>query len=228
MIKGSTITPEIRAKMSLSHLGKTKSKEWKIKIGNANRGKKRTLEQNRRQSLRMKETGASHLIIFRFKKGSTAGSKNRNWSGGKVFVECKQCGKKIKVWKNEKKEKWGNFCCIECKNKYQSVHYSMKGNPNWLGGITTEYKRKRCKIRYYRNKNAIGSHTKSEWDELKRKYNFKCARCGREELSVSLTKDHIVPLSLEGTNFIDNIQPLCRRCNSIKNASIICYLPLIE
>jgi len=68
--------------------------------------------------------------------------------------------------------------------------------------------------RYLREKNAEGSHTEKEWEELKEKYNFKCVICGE---SNDLTKDHIQPLSKGGSNYIDNIQPLCRSCNSKKN-----------
>ena len=39
--------------------------------------------------------------------------------------------------------------------------------------------------------------------------------CGKAEPG-DLTVDHIVPLSLDGSNLIANIQPLCAVCNGIK------------
>jgi 5-methylcytosine-specific restriction endonuclease McrA len=66
---------------------------------------------------------------------------------------------------------------------------------------------------YVRKRNADGSHTFEQWNELKRKFKNKCAICRKKK---PLTKDHIFPLSEGGTNFIDNIQPLCRNCNSKK------------
>jgi 5-methylcytosine-specific restriction endonuclease McrA len=38
-----------------------------------------------------------------------------------------------------------------------------------------------------------------------------------------LTEDHVVPLSLGGSNDIDNIQPLCKSCNSSKRGRHIDY-----
>lgn len=70
--------------------------------------------------------------------------------------------------------------------------------------------------RYARERNAKGSHTLEEWKELKRKFNNKCAHCREEK---KLTKDHIIPLSKGGTDYITNIQPLCRNCNSKKWAN---------
>lgn len=67
-----------------------------------------------------------------------------------------------------------------------------------------------------------GHHTQQEWRELCAKYNHRCLACGQR---LPLTKDHIVPVHLGGSDDIDNIQPLCRSCNSSKNARVIDYRP---
>ena len=43
--------------------------------------------------------------------------------------------------------------------------------------------------------------------------NYKCVRCGSGE---KLTVDHVVPMVRGGTNDIDNLQTLCKSCNSKK------------
>ena len=68
-----------------------------------------------------------------------------------------------------------------------------------------------------------GSHTEEEWEELKAFYNFTCLRCGKQEPEISLTRDHIIPLTQGGADSIDNVQPLCARCNSKKNNKHIDY-----
>jgi 5-methylcytosine-specific restriction endonuclease McrA len=59
-----------------------------------------------------------------------------------------------------------------------------------------------------------GSFTAQEWTDLCARYDQRCAICGNQK---QLTVDHIVPLSKNGSNWIENIQPLCRSCNSSKN-----------
>ncbi len=71
-----------------------------------------------------------------------------------------------------------------------------------------------------RKRNAEGIFSFGEWNELKRKYNYCCANCGVEKL---LTVDHIIPLSKNGTNWIENIQPLCKSCNSRKHTKTYAY-----
>jgi len=70
---------------------------------------------------------------------------------------------------------------------------------------------------------AEGSHTDKEWQELKAFYKFKCLRCGKQEPEIKLTRDHVIPLTQGGSDSIDNIQPLCTRCNSKKNYKHIDY-----
>jgi 5-methylcytosine-specific restriction endonuclease McrA len=70
-----------------------------------------------------------------------------------------------------------------------------------------------------------GSFTASEWKALKEQYNYTCLRCGRREPKIKLTADHIVPISKGGAGTIDNIQPLCKPCNSAKHDDLIDYRP---
>lgn len=77
------------------------------------------------------------------------------------------------------------------------------------------------KRRRARKANALGSHTFKEWLQVKEEYGNMCPRCQRFEPEIKLTQDHIIPLSKNGTDFIDNIQPLCFSCNSSKRDKII-------
>ena len=70
---------------------------------------------------------------------------------------------------------------------------------------------------------AEGSHTEAQWEVLKTQYDWTCLRCGKREPAITLTRDHVVPLTQGGSDWIDNIQPLCFSCNSSKNARTIDY-----
>lgn len=70
-------------------------------------------------------------------------------------------------------------------------------------------------------KNAAGSYTEKEWLNLLEATGNKCLCCKRTD--VTLTRDHVLPLVSGGTDYIDNIQPLCRSCNSKKHTKHIDY-----
>lgn len=84
--------------------------------------------------------------------------------------------------------------------------------------------------RFLQKKGVIGFHHEYEWEKLKRKYNYCCAQCGISEKELEgiwsgtsftkLTRDHIIPISKGGTDFINNIQPLCVSCNARKHSQI--------
>jgi hypothetical protein len=141
------------------------------------------------------------------------------------------------------------FCSLLCKGKYfrkkrmskksefkEGEHRSLKTefkkgqtvgekNINWKGGISKTrdyilfYKRKRKLLQ----KKVPGNHTLKEWLDLKSKYNFTCPCCHLSEPEIKLTEDHIIPITKDGNNNIENIQPLCGSCNSKKNVKIIKY-----
>jgi 5-methylcytosine-specific restriction endonuclease McrA len=56
--------------------------------------------------------------------------------------------------------------------------------------------------------------TQKEWEEILERYHHSCAYCGAS--NVSMTKDHVVPVTKGGTHTKDNIVPACRSCNSSK------------
>lgn len=76
--------------------------------------------------------------------------------------------------------------------------------------------------RHARLKKNGGKHTEVEWLALCQLYNGCCLACKRK---AKLTKDHIIPVVNGGTDAIDNIQPLCKRCNSRKGTKTIDYRP---
>ena len=71
--------------------------------------------------------------------------------------------------------------------------------------------------RIARKRGNGGKFTAEEWQELKKKYNYTCLRCRRKEPDISLSIDHVIPISKGGHNSIENIQPLCLPCNVSKH-----------
>lgn len=65
-----------------------------------------------------------------------------------------------------------------------------------------------------------GSYTAEEWEALCAHYDYLCLCCKEQK---PLTVDHVIPISKGGENTIDNIQPLCKECNSRKGQNVIDY-----
>jgi 5-methylcytosine-specific restriction endonuclease McrA len=61
---------------------------------------------------------------------------------------------------------------------------------------------------------AVGVWTLEEWADILEQHGHQCAHCGAGD--VPLEKDHITPLTLGGSNWPENLQPLCRTCNARK------------
>jgi 5-methylcytosine-specific restriction endonuclease McrA len=77
---------------------------------------------------------------------------------------------------------------------------------------------KKIRARRLVESRAKGTHTVTQWNELKAEFGWRCVRCGC--IPDGLCKDHIIPIYRGGSDGIDNIQPVCRPCNSSKGAEV--------
>jgi len=69
------------------------------------------------------------------------------------------------------------------------------------------------RLRRIRKRGATGTFTEAQFQALCDYYGNVCLCCGQ---SGELTRDHVVPIVMGGSNYISNLQPLCKSCNSSK------------
>lgn len=58
-----------------------------------------------------------------------------------------------------------------------------------------------------------------EWKVIVQTTEGYCPVCGVEVEIERMTMDHIIPLSKGGIHHINNVQPMCRSCNSAKGSA---------
>lgn len=80
----------------------------------------------------------------------------------------------------------------------------------------------RIRRRNKRIRSLPGFHTLAEWKAMCISFDGRCVRCG---VKGPLTRDHIIPVSNpESSEWIENLQPMCRSCNLKKsNTQIVDY-----
>lgn len=159
---------------------------------------------------------------------------------------CQYCNKEFSKPREESMKNWTSrhkFCSKACTyasfrdkpvhdntgRKLTEEHKKKIGDalrgekaPQWKGGFNCS-KQRRARI-----SGAVGTHSETDWLALKKKYNYMCLCCKQQEPFVKLCEDHIVPLSMGGSNDISNIQPLCRSCNSRKFTKTVDYTLLFR
>lgn len=141
----------------------------------------------------------------------------------KVFRVCTICQKEFEREGSSRALR----CSLECRKKWavrRSIKWAEANRERQNATFRKYYQLHktehllRTKVRAFRIKGIGGTVSKSEWDEIKAKYNFKCLRCGKKK---KLTMDHVMPISSGGEHSVENIQPLCGPCNSIKATKTI-------
>lgn len=175
-------------------LGKHHRKESKRKTSEALKGIVRSRETKKKMSLAKKG-----IPSHRKGKHLTEEHKKRIAKGNK--------GKKLS---------------LETRRKIGNAHRGEKSR-FWKGGISFNHEY----LEWLKHKNrrlkqaSEGSHTFGEWELLKKQYGYTCPSCKMKEPKIKLTEDHIIPLSKGGSDYIENIQPLCGGCNSKKYTKTI-------
>ena len=151
----------------------------------------------------------------------------RYWLGKKFSEEHKQkiflSNIKNGNFHENPKEYWRNYG-REYAQKYRESH------PGYAYSIFKRWVDKNRSRVYYNNahrKRVSKRHSFEEWEKLKAKYNHICLSCNRQEPEIRLTEDHIIPIIKGGTDYISNIQPLCRNCNSKKYISDIDFREVV-
>ena len=118
-----------------------------------------------------------------------------------------------------------------CKSCWRArSRWIWKSDPRaWAARNLASYYRHRfarlasvCNLRA-RKIGAIGTISGLELERLLLQYGFRCQSCGKGEPETRISMDHIVPLHRGGPNAINNIQPLCLKCNSSKALRTIDY-----
>lgn len=102
-------------------------------------------------------------------------------------------------------------------NKEQRAIKARARTTRW---VKDNPERHRMNGRNYRARsaNAEGSHTFEQEQMLLAAFGGICPSCRSES---KLALDHVIPLNQGGTHYIDNLQGLCKLCNSTKQDRVI-------
>lgn len=84
---------------------------------------------------------------------------NPNWRGGKINVECDNCGKPLERYPYEIKKHKHHFCNRGCFHQWRSEHMRGANNTHWQGGnrkLVCDYcgkiiEKKRCSIKDHKH-----------------------------------------------------------------------------
>jgi len=144
--------------------------------------------------------------VNEFYKRTTAG-----YSG--YLSWCKNCMREFDKTKERR----------EYKKKYLNERYFSDGGKEYMRDWYKTPKGKAYILRRDRKRRKLkkllpDELTVSQWKQIKKDQNNRCAICGENK---QLFRDHIIPLSKGGRLTKENTQGLCNSCNARKSDKIL-------
>jgi hypothetical protein len=149
--------------------------------------------------------------------------------------QCKQCQseKQLEYDKTHRKEACERAKLWKEKNydKFiENVNTWSSENPEKVRLNKARYKKtakgKASTARYNHFRRSLDKTTEhtlttKQWERILENQGNRCNICKRKFSSrLSATRDHIIPVTKGGGLTYENVQALCRRCNSKKNAKL--------
>lgn len=152
--------------------------------------------------------------------------KKEHYQHNKAEIEAKKRAfaeehpDRVRAWRRKEYYKnWHRYAAYRplwrAKNPekaHESVRRWERKNP-----IANRIKVHRRRIR---TQQGGPSCTPAQWAAMCAWFGNVCLCCNA---AAPLTMDHVIPVVKDGTNGIENMQPLCRSCNSKKGVQIIDY-----
>jgi len=143
----------------------------------------------------------------------------------KVFCTC--CNKEFTKRTDHLTQ--NNFCTKACAYTFRKKENALWRDVNYIKDYHRNYSHinrekviQTQKTRRSQKATTQNRLTAKEWRVIVEICGGICLKCGDKNITI----DHIIPLSKGGTHCKNNVQPLCRKCNSSKGVKTIDYRPL--
>jgi len=147
----------------------------------------------------------------------------RHWMRRWYRANLHEARKQRKAYRLSNREKWRAYDRKVYREK-------LKTNAKWRARkkernrlwVKRNPEKQRHRVGQYRVQRvgAKGSHTFAEWLSVIRLYRWRCFYCQKRVTRSTVTKDHLIPLSKNGTDFAANLVPACKSCNSGKSGRL--------
>jgi 5-methylcytosine-specific restriction endonuclease McrA len=148
----------------------------------------------------------------------------RRWMQRWYYANLRKARKRLKMYRLRNPEKWRAYDRDIYRRKLRTNAAWMKAKlAKGRAWAKRNPEKQRHRVGRYRVRRlgAKGSHTFAEWLAVIRRHRWKCFYCQRRITRSTVTKDHLIPLSKEGTDFAANLVPACKSCNSGKSGRLV-------